>query len=680
MLDYINYITGNIEIINKTGKIIYFKGVRPYVLNQILNKLYNTTRVANNIIYYRTYTSFSIHGFFLPDFYFTLQLLLKAYDNNEINLMPRRTIADLLGLIEANTMLKPLDPVPKSDYSLLNGLNYKPLEHQMDFLDNIHYRRLQYQLKGSVLNAAPGSGKTLTSMFASHLLKADKVIVISPLNAIHRVWESTITSAYKKPVKYWLSTTDKNFEDKDNKYYVTHYDYLSKFVNLCGSIKSKYTMIIVDECHNFNEVKTSRTQLLFEIAKIMNPEYVLLMSGTPLKAVAMETLPSFKLIDPLFDDMAEVAFKNIYKGSNTKAVDILNNRLGIISTIVEKKELKLKDPITTVIDIKHKDANEYTLTSVKTKMLTFTEERTKYYNGIMDKCKETFKRCLSQHEQLLHTSEDKAEFSEYKRNLSAIFTAGNNLRSVNTEIILCNKYERSKLIPSLEREDKLAFKEVTAIVKYVKLKVLGECLGRVLTRLRQDCFCLIAENIDYESIIEATYKKTVIFTNYIAVAESAMNAVSEKNYKPVGVFGNFTKDLNVHVKKFADDPKINPLVATYPSLSTAVPLIMADTLILIDIPYRDYLLQQAIARVWRLGNEGNTYIFRFKLDTGSEPNIVSRSVDILTWAREQVEAMTGVQSPLTLDATDVDQLDNIGLENFIYTYNDKQQKLSYMDW
>jgi hypothetical protein len=123
----------------------------------------------------------------------------------------------------------------------------------------------------------------------------------------------------------------------------------------------------------------------------------------------------------------------------------------------------------------------------------------------------------------------------------------------------------------------------------------------------------------------------------------------ELGQNPLTVYGKTNKDLNDIIESFAKNDTLNPLVATYPSLSTAVPLTMADVMIMINPPFRDYIHQQAISRIHRLGSNTQVYVWIAGLDTGNKPNLSSRTIDILKWSQEQVAAITGVKSPFEVD-------------------------------
>ena len=127
------------------------------------------------------------------------------------------------------------------------------------------------------------------------------------------------------------------------------------------------------------------------------------------------------------------------------------------------------------------------------------------------------------------------------------------------------------------------------------------------------------------------------------------------------MYAKTNNNLAKIIESFDKDPKLNPLIATYDSLSTAVPLVMADTMILINSPFRSYILDQAIARIHRLRQNNQVTIYQCRLDTGDETNISTRSFDIMQWSQKQVEEMTGIKSPYVLDDVTENKLASNGL-------------------
>jgi hypothetical protein len=75
---------------------------------------------------------------------------------------------------------------------------------------------------------------------------------------------------------------------------------------------------------------------------------------------------------------------------------------------------------------------------------------------------------------------------------------------------------------------------------------------------------------------------------------------------------------------------------------------MCNALLMLNLPFRDYELQQAIGRISRLDSNTDTYVYTAYLDTGDKPNISTRTKDILEWSQKQVEAIVGVSTPYDL--------------------------------
>lgn len=117
---------------------------------------------------------------------------------------------------------------------------------------------------------------------------------------------------------------------------------------------------------------------------------------------------------------------------------------------------------------------------------------------------------------------------------------------------------------------------------------------------------------------------------------------------PLVVYGKTNNELAQIVGKFEKDEALNPLIATYNSLSTAVPLTMADTMLMINAPFRAYIQEQAISRIHRIGADTQTSVWQAFLDTGDVPNISTRSTEILAWSMQMVEEITGIKSPFQI--------------------------------
>ena len=216
------------------------------------------------------------------------------------------------------------------------------------------------------------------------------------------------------------------------------------------------------------------------------------------------------------------------------------------------------------------------------------------------------------------------------------------------------------------------FKESKSVYKYYYLKVQGEALGRVLGKYREMCNVdmvrntndmqvsfmengkkVIDDSISLFDIIDSSEKKTVIFTSYTEVVKELDTYLKENGYKPLMVYADTNKNLSDIISKFEKDEDINPLIATFDSLSTAVPLIMANSVVLMNSPFRAHEYDQSTSRVDRIGQTEIVRIYNLFLDTGTEPNISTRSDDIIRWSREQVAGIMGV------DVGDVATLESI---------------------
>ena len=639
----LNSIFGIIDVVELDG-MITVSGIRSSILINNIRKYLDSSRLTNNMFDYGSH-SFTFHSFFAPDVLFTIKKLIDAPTTN----ISVHTLFRIEELLLENTYLKRIkEPTPKLlDRSKLKNLHKTPLDYQEELFDLYEKNHYAYNLSGFLFAGTAGSGKTFTSLALAECLDVDQVIVVCPIAALRRVWEDNIVNQFKTKKTYWISDSNKDFKG-DEEFIIVHYEYLEKLLDQLYRLKGRKIMVIPDESHNLNETSSARTNLFISLCKRTLSKHVLWLSGTPIKALALESIPLIRCIDPLFTIDAEERFKKIFKGDNTKAVEILNNRIGLISFKVGKERLNLQAPIFHTLYVTFKGSEIYTLPEIKKQMLVFIRQRKEFYELHKEDNHMFFFECLKLHEETLTSQHERNQFYLYQQHLDTIAHSKSELGFIKEEIIFCNRYELKEIIPSLPSEHAKRFKEVKTVYKYVHLKIQGECLGLVVARARINCHIEMSKHIDYDTIIESTKKKTVIFSSFTEVVEEAEKALKKLEFKPVTVYGKTSGMLNESIAKFEKQRNVNPLVATYATLSTAVPLVMADTMILIDTPFRDYILQQAVSRIHRLGSDSQTHVYMTALDTSPIPNISTRTTDILKWSQQQTSEILGIKSPFEI--------------------------------
>ena len=566
---------------------------------------------------------------------------------------PRRALIKAAQELRAKTWLNKIGSTTfksKLDLSRLRDLNVTLFVHQNNFLREYDRITQEYSLMGMLMDVAAGGGKTITNYALGHVLSVDTQIMIMPKNAIIDVWEKTIKSLFKVTPDYWQSLS--GLEPVVGKpYYLVHYDYLEKFLNFVKANKRAFgkVFVAIDESHNFNE-ESARTANLIELCATLGAENVVHASGTPFKAMGSEATTLLATICQDFTDEARVGFRKIFGKEAKKANEILANRIGILSFKVPKAEIETPGVDFTPVNVKISNGNEYTLESIRAKMSAFIDERMKFYQKGMPEYQKLYDQCMELHQKTLKSPKETDMFRMYRDYIRQI-RKGYDPVTMKDMVMYCNRYELKNIAPSLPELLRKPFINVRAIIKYVELKVLGEALSRVLGNLRMQCHMDMIPEMKLDEIIDNATTKTVIFTSYVEVVKELQDVLGKAGYNPSAVFGETNKDLPAILKKFESDPDANPLIATFKSLSTAVPLVFANTLVFTNSPFREYERTQTIARVDRIGQKHRCHVFDVFLDTGETPNISTRSKDILSWSKQQVEQILGVQTPDDIEAS-----------------------------
>lgn len=636
---YLNYIIGQVNV-EEHGNKITVTGLPTKVLFQDILKVWNTSKISNYLFSSVRGHEFTFNRFYAIDVVYMLESIVKHAKTNSSQRIIKRVIEEL----SAKTWLARVrTPTPQHylNFELLKDLTVELLPHQLKFLRIYNQIVPSYGLRGYMLAAAPGAGKTINGLALHHAADNDVCICIVPNNSVETVWTNTISGLYKKPATWWSTKCNRPF-DPNCEYFVFHYEYLSKALSLLKNLRGKRVTVILDESHNLNELDSARTNNFLMLCKLVNAKDVIWASGTPVKAIGLETIPLFSCIDPMFDNDAQKRFMGIYGKNASRALDILSNRLGLVMFQVHKEEVmagKLR-PIYSTVKVKIPNSKDYLLSTIRDAMVKYTEERLEYYARERANIRKFYDECVAEHEAKLTMPSEQADCKQYKQYIN-IISKGYDPRTMVSMAMYCNQYELKRIIPSLPRDKAVTFKDIRAVVKYVELKVRGECLGRIVGKSRVNCAVDMVRYIDFENLMIESDKKTVVFTTYVDVVDATYDRLTADGYKVLRVYGKTNNELESIVGTFDKDPDANPLVATFESLSTAVPLTMASTLININQPFRSYKYEQAVARLDRLGQDSQVRVFDCILDTGNEDNISSRTIDILKWSEEQVNAILG---------------------------------------
>lgn len=657
-----NTVLGQVEAKENKKQIILY-GINGYALTDEISRVWNTTRITKHVFHSVGRLQVSFHKFFLIDIIYTLETLI---DSPNLRISKRsliKAVEALKELTDLRTVFNDKEYNSLINRQGLNKFNVTPTLWQDQYLDIYSDRVQRYALKGHLLDADPGTGKTLGSLMLMECLPIDTIFMIVPKNSIKQVWEDTLNTRYKEKQDYYTSSSGIS-PTIGRKKYIIHYEYLPSFLRFLNSQNANVfgrVGIVIDESQSFNDERSLRSETLVNICKNY-ATYSLFMSGTPLKALGKETIPLLSSIDPIFDKEARDRYVSVFGMASDRALDILRNRIGIISHKVKKDTTTVGDTKLYRYEAKISIPNgkEYTISSIREKMRKYIEERSKYYKENMDSYIADYHDGINYYKDYVKNNAlEKEQLNIYLEKVKEI---RNNYDPVamKEDSMYCNNFEKRKIIPALPRELKNNFRKAKSVYKYVNLTIMGECLGTVLGKERAKCNRDIAialfnnklilkpldnapiiNPITFDEIIVNASKKTILFTSFIEVIKDMSYHLQERGYTPAIVYGDTNKDLSKIINGFEKEDRINPLIATFQSLSTAVPLVMANTIVMLNRPFRDWEYKQAVARAWRKGQTDDVNVFDIYLDTGNEPNISTRSKDIADEAASIVAKIMG---------------------------------------
>lgn len=521
-------------------------------------------------------------------------------------------------------------------YSQVLALDYVGEQDTYDIVCQDPYHN--FSANGMIVH---NSGKTLMSIALSIMLHSDVTVFVVPKATVTTVWYDGIIEQFGPECKVWTSVMPVPIAD-DYDYYVFHYEALEQAIALAYRLRGdkEKPFIAIDESHNLNEITSQRTLRLIEVSKIFNCQHTVYATGTPVKALGLEMIPLLRTIDRFFTQEAEDRFRRIYGATAKRANDILRNRLGLIShKILEADYMTVPPPKEIDWPVKAPNSDRFMIKNIKLQMKKFMEDKYQFYRKNMSSYTKIYEQGIAFYEKTLRTATEREELRKYKDYVKKIIESYDPKEDGQIAKFV-KDLENQKIIPSLPAGMKAEFKNSLSIVKYMKLRVLGESLGQ-LARIRGECAAEIGKHGRLDEIVVAADKKSIIFSSFIQALDATNKVFEDKGFKTLRVYGDLTPEITKTVNQFKQDPDANPLFGTLQSLAASQTLIIANVVIFLDAPFREYIRNQAFHRVFRIGQQVQTYIYMCYLDTGNEPNISTRSAEILEWSQQQVTAIFG---------------------------------------
>lgn len=658
IFDRVKGMLGIISVREQNG-LITVTGTPSRFIQYDIDKLWGTSKIAKHMFKNVKPSEFSFHSFFALEIVYMFEKMIE----DKTRYCSRRVLARIVELIKENTWMKDLNEPWGDilDIRKTSPIVYKLKDHQVKFLQYYNYTKPRYNLNGALFAGDPGSGKTLGGIAAMLARDCDYVFVISPKKAIYDVWEKTLKTLVKGNQTTWVADTNTTCP-KGTKWMIFHYERLEQAVDMAKTLNLSNVGILLDESHNLNmkSKESIRTTQFIELCKVSKTKDAIWLSGTALTAMGSEAIPLFRCLIDNFTPEAEEAMRKIWGKVGGKANDILANRLGIVSFLVPKSSFMDDKPIEATVKVKIPNASRYTLDAIRTLMVNFIKERFEYYTKNRPTYQRIYDDAMMCHKQSLRTPNDQAEFKQYQQNVAMFQKYGFDPKTMSNESKYCNEYELKVIIPALPESLKAPFKDARSVIKYVDLKIKGECLGRILGKERTQCHVDMVPYIPFQQYIDNAEKKTLIFTDFIPVLEETRKFVTGLGYMPVVVYGDTSNNLVNIVKDFRANADINPCIATFLSLAEAVPLTEANNGMMLNKPFRFHQYKQAMARMHRIGQDTTVYVNNFVLDTGNEPNISTRSEDIMNWSRDQVDQLMGYDR--VGSTVDIPEMEGIGVE------------------
>ena len=520
------------------------------------------------------------------------------------------------------------------DMSPLNGIRYDLKSYQSEFIKTYNTRKINNSLHGLILSFDQGLGKTLTSIALAECLNVQKVYIVCP-NSLKENWAAEIKQYFykyenneklyydevfivggKKKFQYNADTT---------KYVIVNQEAIAK---LGPYVDNKSNMIIVDESHNFRNFKGKRVIELIQFAKKIKCKDILLMSGTPIKALPNEIIPSMLLIDPYFDMEAAAVYNRMFNVDSLSSSNIVKNRFKrIIHRRTKDEVLKLPTKHVMRMPLTVKKPGLYEVESVTAEVKALFEKYMKEEQPNFERYKREYIEMLNQHK--MHCPSD--EFNLYMKFVNNFPDKG--LEEYHeVDQIKIEEFTKTNIYPRMSSAELKIFKRAETMSIRLKESCMGRAVGQILSNRRAEMFITMFEENKKKLIdmIVNNDKKTVIFSSSLPVIKHLQESLEKEGIDNVAIVGGTANRMDL-IDKWKKDDNCEVLLATSQTLSTGVTLIEANQMFFFGTPWRQADQSQCEDRIYRIGQTTDVHIYITILKS-SKPNLSTRMDDILNWS------------------------------------------------
>jgi SNF2 family DNA or RNA helicase len=357
--------------------------------------------------------------------------------------------------------------------------------------------------------------------------------------------------------------------------------------------KIKWERVVFDESHKCCNPKTT----VFKYIMVLSAKYKWCMTGTPIINYDIDIWAQLRLC----------GYSDIDTIGEWKRVG------------VSKFKDRLKNSIYT---LKHSDIEQFTLPPLDNRdiLLNLSDDHKIIYDILLGQVQQEYNEAV-----------------RLNQSYSCVFALMTRLRqsAIAPYIISCEAKRSSKLTETFNLDKDLHGMRSTKILKTIeilkKINSLDENGSRSPFKLFELAYSkLLQINPKYESFLNKSYcipvfncPKTIVFSMFVSALDLLGETIKQNlpNMQFVQVDGD-TKNREDTFLRFKTNPNIRCLLTTYKIAAEGLNLTEATNCILLEPWWNNATLEQAKARVWRIGQTKPVTVYNLVCKDTIEEKII----------------------------------------------------------